>query len=144
MNTLPITTELAKVLFEQYKLAVEMASGISARRQAANNFFIGLVSGFGIVHSLLEKVEQSLLILPICLCAVWWFTIYSYRRINKAKWEVIYELEKNLPATPFTDEGEKLGSRSFMLTKLELTIPLVVGLVFLLFASRAFLEWRTP
>lgn len=143
MSTLPVATDEQKVLFEQYKLAVEMAAGISARRQTANSFFIGLVSGFGVVDSLLEKAAQSLLVLPICLCAVWWFKIYSYRRINKAKWNVIYKLEKNLPAKPFTDEGEELGSKSFMLTKLELAIPLVVGLVFLLFASRAFLEWRT-
>ena len=143
MSTPPVSTEQPKVLFEQYKLAVEMAAGISARRQSANTFFIGLVSGFGVVHSLLEKVAQSLLILPVCLCAVWWFTIYSYRRINKAKWKVIYELEKNLPVAPFTSEGKELGSKSFMLTKIELAIPLVVGLVFLLFASRAFLAWLT-
>jgi hypothetical protein len=143
MSALPVDTDPAKVLFEQYKLAVEMAAGISGRRQSANAFFIGLVSGFGVVHSLLKGIAHSLLILPICLCVVWWFTIYSYRRINRAKWTVIYELEKNLPAAPFTSEGEELGSRSFMLTKLELAIPIVVGLVFLLFAARAFLKWLT-
>ncbi|HEV8136110.1 MAG TPA: hypothetical protein VGP85_15615 [Pyrinomonadaceae bacterium] len=141
MSAVPVATDQAKVLFEQYKLAVEMAAGISAKRQSANTFFIGLVSGFGVVHSLLEKTSQSLLILPICLCVVWWFSIYSYRRINKAKWKVIYELEKNFPAAPFTSEGEELGSKAFMLTKLELAIPIVVGLVFLLFALRAFLKW---
>jgi len=58
------------------------------------------------------------------------------------KWEVIYELENKLPAAPFRLEDEKLGSgRSFALTKLELAIPLLVGLTFLLLAARPLLEW---
>jgi hypothetical protein len=52
MSTSPVDADQQKLLFEQYKLAVEMANGISARRQAANKFFIGLVSGFGALHSL--------------------------------------------------------------------------------------------
>src|ERR1700730_10137955 len=43
------------IRFEQYKLAVEMAAGISARRQAANAFFIGLVSSLGAFYSLVDK-----------------------------------------------------------------------------------------
>src|SRR5262249_10171139 len=136
-----VANDQQKLVFEQYKLAVEMAAGISARRQAANSFFIGLVSGFGILNSLLDKPKadlRALLILPICLCVVWWLTLYSYRRINKAKWEVIYELEEKLPKQPFTREDHLLnlqhgeqpkdsmrrqarspaGSRSFSLTKL--------------------------
>jgi hypothetical protein len=143
MSTFPVAPEQQNVLFEQYKLAVEMAAGISARRQAANSFFIGLVSGFGVLQSLLTASprEQALLVLPICLSVVWWLTIYSYRRINIAKWKVIYQLEKSLPAAPFTSEDAELKSKAFILTKLELAIPVVVGLVFLLLASRAVLEW---
>ncbi len=164
MSTSPVTAEQRNVLFEQYKLAVEMAAGISARRQAANNFYISLVSGFGVLDSVLGKVAPSvtastlelLLVLPICLCVLWWLTLRYYRRINRAKWNVIYKLEEKLPEKPFTKEKEELrrmskkeapGSKSekeapgsFMLTKVELAIPIVVGLVFLLLASRPLLR----
>jgi hypothetical protein len=149
MGTSFTAAEQKKLLFEQYKLAVEMATGISVRRQAANNFYIGLVSGFGVLHSLFEKFaptfsqsprERVLLILPICLCVVWWLTIYSHRRIDKVKWDVICELENKLPDTPFTSETKKLGSKSFNLTKTELAIPILVGLVFLLLIVSSFLK----
>jgi len=151
MSTSPRAVEQQDLLFEQYKLAVEMAAGISARRQAANSFFIGLVSGFSVLDALLGRATPStrtastpkptLLILPFLLCLLWWLTIYGYRRINKAKWVVIYELEKSLPEAPFTREREELGSKSFTLTKLELVIPLLLGLVFLGFALRSLMEW---
>jgi hypothetical protein len=48
-----------KLLFEQYKLAVEMAQGISDRRQTANSFYIALISAFGILSSVLEKGPTS-------------------------------------------------------------------------------------
>jgi hypothetical protein len=151
MSTTSTAVEQQDIVFQQYKLAVEMATGLSARRQAANNFFIGLVSGFGALYSLLDKSGRStsqptgdpvLLILPICLCIVWWLTIRSYRRINKTKWYVIYKLEEQLPKSPFKCEDEKLGKKRFMLTKYEQAIPLLVGSVFLLSALYHFLTGK--
>lgn len=141
------------MLFEQYKLAVQMADKISGRRHAANNFFIGLLSGFGFLYSLLEKSPPSLLrdvwnhalpILATCLCALWWLSIKAYRRLNSAKWEVIAEMETKLPASPFASEWEKLGSgrsRHVELTKVEAAIPVLVGLLFLLLAARPVLTF---
>jgi hypothetical protein len=43
------------VLLEQYKLALEAAARMSARRQDANNFYIAVISAFGALYSLLEK-----------------------------------------------------------------------------------------
>jgi hypothetical protein len=73
---------------------------------------------------------------------VWWLTIRSYRRINKTKWDVIYELEEQLPKSPFKSEDEKLGKKRFMLTKYEQAIPLLVGSVFLLSAIYHFLTGK--
>jgi hypothetical protein len=102
------------LLLEQYKLAVEMAARMSAKRQDADNFYIGLVSAFGGLYSLLNKSQASLGrsawqdVLPILAvwCVVWWLTIQRYRRLNIAKWNVIERLETNLPAAPFTWEKE--------------------------------------
>ena len=148
------------LLLEQYKLAVEMAARMSAKRQDANNFYIGLVSAFGGLYSLLNKSQPSLgrsawqdvlPILAVCWCLVWWLTIQRYRRLNIAKWNVIERLETNLPAAPFTWEKEELkrftskeeqrtSPGSFALTAVEGTIPILVGLVFLLFAVRPLLD----
>jgi hypothetical protein len=148
-----------------------MAQGISDRRQTANSFYIALISAFGILSSVLEKGPTSevqstwgyvLSILPaclsvICLCVVWWLTIQSYRRINKAKWRVIEELENKLPNAPgpFTEERHKLNEErakpkeerakleegAFSITRNEAVIPFLVCLVFLLLAGRPLLEW---
>jgi hypothetical protein len=157
---------------EQYKLAVEMAARLSTKRQEANNFYIGLVSSFGVLYSLLDKLPPSLTqttwrdalpILAVGWCVVWWLTIRSHRRINKAKWDAIYRLEKHLPSRPFRLEqaflsGEKeidkveTGQKeidkvetpgSFALSKLELLMPVLVGLIFLVLAAHPLLDWVT-
>jgi hypothetical protein len=141
------------VLFEQYKLAVEMADRMSAKREAANKFFVGLVSAFGGLYALLNDAplllrtawEYVLPMLAICWCVLWWFTIRHYRRLNQIKWKVIEEeLESNLPLKPFRSEDALLGKRRFGLTKLELIIPVIVGLVFVLLAARPFLNSISP
>lgn len=136
-----------------------MANQISTKRQDANKFYIGIISFFGAVYSLLDKVsspsshsawQNVLCILAMCWCLVWWLTIRAYRRINIAKWTVIYELEHEFPSHPFLREKQELrdpairdkseSRGSFTLTKLELVIPLLVGLIFLFLATLPFLD----
>ena len=59
----------------------------------------------------------------------------STGRINRVKWDVIYKLEDRLPAKPFQNEKQLLGTRSLSLPKLELAIPLTLGLGFLVLAA---------
>lgn len=40
----------------------------------------------------------------IIFSVVWWLLLRYYRRLSKAKWDVINKLEELLPAHPFTDE----------------------------------------
>jgi len=134
--------DVVRVRFGQYKLAVEMADRMSAKRHTSNKFFITLLSGFGAFYSLLDRLPPSLgrsiaqyvlPILPLSLCFLWRSTVLSYRKINKAKWDAIGQLEANLPSQPFTQEGTNLGpGGSFALTKLEKEIPVIIGLIFLL------------
>jgi hypothetical protein len=159
------------VLLEQYKLALEMAVHMSNKRQDANNFYIGLVSSFGGLYALLEKAPASftrsawdnvLPILAVCWCVAWWLTLRQYRRVNMAKWQVIYGLEAQLPGDkPFKLEGDLLELESrkgkkdkskkdqskeepspgtFAFTRIEKTVPILVGLIFLLLAVRPLLD----
>jgi hypothetical protein len=99
-----------------FKLAVEMADRVSARRAAANTFFVTLngtlaavvglagwssepSSSFGLVVTAAAGVTLSL---------TWLLLLRYYRRLSKAKWDVINDLETRLPEQPFTDEWTAL------------------------------------
>jgi hypothetical protein len=89
---------------EQYKLAVEMADRVSARRAAANSFFLtvqtALVTAFGFA----EHDRWPISAAGMAVAAAWWLSLRSYRMLNGAKFEVINMMEERLPAAPFRDE----------------------------------------
>jgi hypothetical protein len=95
-----------QIVFEQYRLATEMADRISARRGTANGFY------FTVASALLAGSEHFDLPLAAAAGAVlagaWWLQLRSYRNLNSAKWTVINRLESRLPEAPFNDEWEIL------------------------------------
>ena len=125
------------VVLEQYKLYVEMADRISARRALANTFFITLHSVAVTLIGLFWKDRPSApvgwLILPLAillgLCAAWFWLVRSYRQLNTGKYAVIGALERRLPASPYWEaEWTALargGAKSVYrpLTHLEQWIP---------------------
>lgn len=135
----------AQHLFEQYKLAVEMADRVSARRMQANTFFLGINTGLLTVFATLVK-EKLLGVgwtgaLPIValliLCYVWWRIVNSYRQLNTGKYEVILALEKLLPVAPYHAEwialGEGKNPRKYLpLTHIENWVPRLFGLLYFL------------
>lgn len=140
-------------LLDLYKLSVEMADRVSARRSAANAFFLTVQTTFvallGIVSRSLDTApwwKGAIVTTPgIVLCVFWWLQLRGYRLLNQAKFMVIQELEKDLPKRPFTDEWTALKenpspsrcSRYFEIGTLERVIPWVFACVyFLLFVGR--------
>ncbi|MBA2311974.1 MAG: hypothetical protein H0V97_04135 [Actinobacteria bacterium] len=105
-------------VLELYKLAVEMADRVSARRTAANAFFAtlhgGLAAAVGILGQATSrevKASVYLLVAPIAglaLSAAWFLLLRSYRDLNKAKFNVITEIERELPLQIFAKEWEQL------------------------------------
>ena len=141
-------------LLEQYKIYVEMADRISARRAASNTFFITLNTGiFTLVGAMWDDPAAStwLLTFPVIVlvgqCLAWFWLLRSYRQLNSAKYAVIGAMEERLPASPYwSAEWKALGegadkSRYWPLTHLEQWVPLlfasayVAGFVALLVAS---------
>lgn len=106
-------------ILEQYKLYVEMADRISARRGLANTFFLTLNTALFTLFGVFWKdkpAEPSDIVLVLILvvllgqCAAWWLLIRSYRLLNGAKFEVVGLLEKRLPASPYwSAEWKALG-----------------------------------
>ena len=131
-------------LFEQYKLAVEMADRVSARRMQANTFFLGVNTGLLTVFASLakDKVITGLsgvlpIIALIVLCFVWWRIVRSYRQLNSGKYNVILQMEALLPTAPYAAEwlalGEGRDPKLYLpLTHVENWVPRLFGALYLL------------
>lgn len=99
--------ELPGNYFELYKLAVEMADRISARRGLANSFF--LTANTGVVALLAGgAVHWSLAAAGILVSVVWWALLKSYRDLNTAKFKIILAMEERLPVRVYADEWDRL------------------------------------
>ncbi len=133
-------------LLEQYKLYVEMADRVSARRALANTFFLTLNTAILTTIGLLLKAHPNgarwALVFPLLIllveCLAWFWIVRSYRQLNSGKWAVVGALEKRLPASPWwRAEWEALGrgenpARYWPLTHVEQLVPLCFALTYLL------------
>lgn len=143
-------------LFDQYKLAVEMADRVSARRMQANTFFLAVNTGLLTVFASLAKdriISGLTGALPIIallvLCFVWWRIVRSYRQVNSGKYAVILDLETLLPAAPYAAEWKALGEgkdprRYLPLTHVENWVPRLFGLLYLLLLLAVLLGGQGP
>jgi hypothetical protein len=99
---------LPQGLLEQYQLAVEMADRLSARRSTANGFFLTVQTTLVALLSISGIKQSWIAAAGVIFAATWWLLLRSYRDLSAAKWASIAELEKQLPAQPFTDEWTTL------------------------------------
>ncbi len=146
-------SEYEKHLFEQYKLYVEMADRISARRALANTFFIGVHTALITAFTVLLKegilARSAMGYLPFLavwmLCYVWWRIVKSYRQLNSGKFKVVHEIEDMLPLAPYAAEWVALGEGKdenlyLPLTHVENWVPVTFGLLYLLLALSMWLQ----
>jgi len=107
--------ELPGSYFDLYKLAVEMADRISARRAVANSFFLtvntGVLALLGTLNARWYPAAAG-----IVLCVTWWALLKSYRELNRAKFAVILAMEEQLPARVYGDEWARLRKDPVPLT----------------------------
>ncbi|MDR7172218.1 hypothetical protein J2W56_005979 [Nocardia kruczakiae] len=103
-------------VMEVYKLAVEMADRVSARRAVANAFFLTVNTTLVAVVGLQPNAERAApLSVAVCVAGVvvagcWLFLLQNYRRLNEAKFVVINRIEdEHLPIKVFKDEWALLG-----------------------------------
>lgn len=130
-------------LIEVYKLYVESSQRISDRRLTASNFLLAansaLMTTFGIAAGLWGRNAWLLAIIAagIIICAVWASIIRAYGNLNYAKFQVIFDLERSLPAAPFTREWklcrDQKEHRYMPVSRLESLVPYVFVALYLLF-----------
>ena len=133
-------------LLEQYKLYVEMADRISARRGLTNSFYISLLSGLLAVLSLSSDKQSAtsshykvlLLVVSavgLILCFVWFLNIRSFKQLNSAKFMVVHEIEEFLPFACYDREWEIIkktrDDKYLQQTRIEQLVPLLLALPYL-------------
>lgn len=151
----------AEGIFELYRIAVEQADRVSARRASANSYFLttqtGLAALVGLIGSLDEGSDAvprsdvalvATAIVGLALCAAWWLLLRSYRDLNAAKFKVITEIEtEHLPLQIFQREWDFLKSDEVLpwwkgryaeLGFVERFIPALFAAVYIALGVRAF------
>ena len=133
-NIEDLTESDRNLIFEQYKLYVEMADRISQRRMEANNFFIGVNT---LLFTIIAFVNNPTVIWKItigclgcALCFIWYFNINSYRQLNTGKFKVIHEIENYLPLSGYAYEFDILKSGNkksiyWPLSHVEKAVPII-------------------
>jgi len=98
-------------LLDQYRLYVEMADRVSQRRTAANTYFLSVNSAIlafvGYLTTESSPDYMWLLALAGCMLTLFWHSIVlSYRNLNTAKWQIVQDIEKRLPISPYDAEWD--------------------------------------
>ena len=134
-------------LLEQYKLFVEMADRVSQRRDQSNRFYVTFVSAIAGLLMVLARFGTSVNgiwpvvflisgLLGMALSFIWFLNIKSYRTLNSAKFDIINDVERQLPYPGYAKEWELLrpatGSPKYLqLTRIEQLVPAVIMVLFL-------------
>jgi hypothetical protein len=131
-------------VMDLYKLMVQSSEQLIQRRQTTNAFFITVIGSLLAIAALLVNTGtlngDSIGLLygfsavGLLLCHSWRNLIENYGKLNKAKFDVILRLEKNLGAQIYSAEWIALGKgmrsekyKSF--TSTEKHVPLFFGLL---------------
>lgn len=114
-----------------WQTCVEMANGVSQRRDTMNNLFVTLnIAVIAAVSWMWDVKTVFLCVAGLVICVVWLLYINNFKRLNTAKFQVIYDLEERLGVTPFKDEWAILKKTKRYLegTKLERILPIAFAL----------------
>jgi hypothetical protein len=139
--------DLPEHYFELYKLAVEMADRISARRSLANSFFLTINTGLVAIMAGTDDLKWYLPVAGLLFCVTWWALLKSYRDLNSAKFQIILGMEERLPVRVYADEKRIYKSdsvrfqprrkviRKWMaqyreLNRVERIVPIVFGVLY--------------
>ena len=122
-------------LLEQYKLYVQSAENVSARRVASSRYLLAINAALGAIYGLQSaNLGQSYWMLSVPVIGVlvsvlWYLIIKSHADLNRVKFDVIHKLEEHLPAAVYkyewqlAEEGQGKSYRA--VTTIERWIPVL-------------------
>ena len=122
-------------LLEQYKLYVQSAENVSARRVASSRYLLtlnaALVALYGFQSAGFGQSYWALVVpvTGIAVSILWYLVIKSHADLNRVKFQIIHELEQHLPAIIYQYEwglAEHGRGRSYRaVTTIEKWIPIL-------------------
>lgn len=97
-----------------------MANSNTEKRTNSNNIFITINAALlAVISFSLDYESIALSIVGIAVCIVWLNSIESYKKLSSVKYDIINEIELQLPLRPFTYEWERLSNENYLkLTKI--------------------------
>ena len=114
-----------------WQTCVEMANSVSQRRDTMNNLFVTLnIAVIAAISWMWDAKTIFLCAAGLVICVVWLLYINNFKRLNAAKFQVIYALEEKIGVTPFKDEWDILKKSKHYIegTKLERVIPVAFAI----------------
>lgn len=111
-----------------------MANCNSEKRNNSNNIFITInVALLAVISFSIEYKSLMLSLAGMCICFLWLYTLNSYSKLSTVKYDIINEIEKQLPLSPFLYEWEKLNNNKkyIRLTTIEKIIPILFIVLYL-------------
>lgn len=133
MEPIPVSEQVMR----QYEILVESAVQVTNWRQSANNFYISVNAALVVLSTYLNNYSPAtgivIGIIGLATTALWHETIQYYRSLNKAKFSVIAELEKQLPVPIFQLEDERFVKEDRKkATWIESKISILFGIAYVL------------
>ena len=128
-------------LLEQYKLYVQSAENVSARRVASSRYLLTLNAALVALYSFqYAGFGQSYwaLVVPVVgipVSLLWFLIIKSHADLNRVKFDVIHEFERHLPAAMYRYEWQLAedgkGKSYRAVTAIEKWIPILFAILHL-------------
>lgn len=133
-------------LLELYKFYADTSNEVSNRRLRTNRFFVSLLTAVLVAMPIVIDLSDLtavrlggmvlIAVVGLGLCVLWFFNIYSYKQLNKGKYTVIHNMEKQLTYSCYTREWAELGEgdslrRYITHWKVERLVPGLMALPYL-------------
>lgn len=146
----------AERLLKLYEIMINSSESLLQRRQITNGFFFTVVGGlvvalgFVLKEKLVVGSGSFFLVFPIMvaifMCRSWESLLKNYGRLNRAKFSVINEIEKQFEARVFAAEWIALGKgrrpslyQSF--TESEANVPRWFQVLLIILLAYVIYEW---
>lgn len=145
-------TEEKLALFALYQLYLSTAEKVSERRAQANSWMLSvngaIVALYGYLQAdkaIISAGQRAVWIWAIpaagaIMCLAWVTLLTSYRKLDRAKFAVLMQLESELPAALFTREQDLLQrDKRRSLSYIETAIPVCFVLLYAVMCAAALL-----
>ena len=132
-----------ELIFQEYKMYTEQKENFIDRNFRTNRFYMVsfVLMIFAMIFTsnvvFMAQISATLVfsLIGVAVCTLWWMNVDAYNTLIKIKFaNVIEELEKKLPVTPFTDEfkgiEEYRNNKVFVFSDIQKLIAVLGALFF--------------